>query len=99
MLVWFAKVVRLDAQWRVMYWHKCVAISRRRASAACLAPPPRYLLLGQWIASRRAKRAAELVTHDCCKNPPYPPPPKLCGMTPIDLRCLVSSSLFRGGGG
>lgn len=76
--MWFAQVVRLDAQSRVPYWHnRCVgvgwvvyididivtvpellplaaAISRRGASAACLAPSVALLLLGNRIASRRA---------------------------------------------
>lgn len=74
--MWFAQVVRLDAQSRVLYWHnRCVgvgwvvyidivtvpellplaaAISRRGASAACLAPSVALLLLGNRIASRRA---------------------------------------------
>lgn len=41
-------------------WARCIchsagaaAISRRRASAACLAPLPTLLLLGDGIASRR----------------------------------------------
>lgn len=47
------------------------AISRRGASAACLAPSVALLLLGDRIASRRAPRAAELVTHDrSLRNPP-----------------------------